>query len=130
MFAPTLNLVTRVGFKCENLQTLTPPWTLGDLSLVLRVVNEGLLHYTIWPVSTAPPNFYGARAKCYRNLKENCWFFCSILQEQFGAEGGGKYVTGGPLNSSLAPQSRALVTTRIQKIREGNEVSQVTVDLS
>ncbi|KAF8306153.1 hypothetical protein DL93DRAFT_2232698 [Clavulina sp. PMI_390] len=45
----------------ETSRSLQNRPTLRDLSRLLRIVNEELLRYRIWP--------------------ENCWFFCSLIQQ-------------------------------------------------
>ncbi|KAF8332821.1 WD40-repeat-containing domain protein [Cantharellus anzutake] len=77
--------------RLENVQTFEKAPFLGDFGNYLRVICEELLEYKIWP--------------------ENCWMFCSLLQEHLGISGDGDYTFGIPIARDTAP----LVRTRISE---------------
>ncbi|KAF8338038.1 uncharacterized protein EI90DRAFT_3041377 [Cantharellus anzutake] len=65
----------------ENTQEFKRPPFLADFGEYLRVISEELLEYKIWP--------------------ENCWMFCSLLQEHLGGSGDGYYTFGALLLPTL-----------------------------
>ncbi|KAF8344351.1 uncharacterized protein EI90DRAFT_2964283 [Cantharellus anzutake] len=75
----------------ENQQIFDKPPFLGDFSDYLRVICDELREYKVWP--------------------DNCWMFCSLLQEHLGISGDGHYAFGGPVVPNTAP----LVRTRISE---------------
>ncbi|KAF8308155.1 hypothetical protein DL93DRAFT_2221274 [Clavulina sp. PMI_390] len=81
----------------ENRQEFPVPPDLGELARLLRIINDEILKYRIWP--------------------ENCWFFCSLIQEHLGGLNDDLFVIGGPKYNDLAPQIRLRVFRRVLKGR-------------
>ncbi|KAF8344349.1 uncharacterized protein EI90DRAFT_3029355 [Cantharellus anzutake] len=77
----------------ENVQIFEKPPFLGDFGVFLRVISEELLEYKIWP--------------------ENCWMFCSLLQEHLGISGHGRYQVGGPVARNIASEVRTRVSEQV-----------------
>ncbi|KAF8305095.1 hypothetical protein DL93DRAFT_2102203 [Clavulina sp. PMI_390] len=81
----------------ENRQEFQHPPSLLELARLLRIVTEEILKYRIWP--------------------ENCWFFCSLIQEHLGGSEDNTFVFGGPKYNDIAPQIRLRVLRRVWKGR-------------
>ncbi|KAF8342234.1 WD40-repeat-containing domain protein [Cantharellus anzutake] len=77
----------------ENIQIFKRPPFLGDFGVYLRVISEELLEYKIWP--------------------ENCWTFCSLLQEHLGISGDGDYTFGILVARNIAPLVRQRISERV-----------------
>ncbi|KAF8338050.1 uncharacterized protein EI90DRAFT_3041422 [Cantharellus anzutake] len=76
----------------ENTQEFKRPPFLADFGEYLRVISEELLEYKIWP--------------------ENCWMFCSLLQEHLGGSGDGYYTFGRAVTPNTAPFIRGKISER------------------
>lgn len=50
---------------------------------------------------------------CYMG-QENCYFFCSLIQEHLGADGDGRFVEGTLPHPNLAIERRRLVTEQVR----------------
>ncbi|KAF8342236.1 uncharacterized protein EI90DRAFT_3208365 [Cantharellus anzutake] len=77
----------------ENIQIFKRPPFLGDFGVYLRVICEELLEYRVWP--------------------ENCWMFCSLLQEHLGISGDGDYTFGIPVARNIASLVRQRISERV-----------------
>ncbi|KAF8325231.1 WD40-repeat-containing domain protein [Cantharellus anzutake] len=77
----------------ENIQNFKKQPFLGDFGVYLRIVSEELLEYKVWP--------------------ENCWMFCSLLQEHLGTSGDGHYTFGGSIARNIAPLIRGRISERV-----------------
>ncbi|KAF8289138.1 hypothetical protein DL93DRAFT_1163578 [Clavulina sp. PMI_390] len=74
----------------ENEKVFLLPPTLIKLCCLLRILIKELVSYRVWP--------------------ENCWFFCSLLQQHLG----GAYRLGGPTRAPSAPQIRSRILCGIR----------------
>ncbi|KAF8308164.1 hypothetical protein DL93DRAFT_2171326 [Clavulina sp. PMI_390] len=77
------------GATRENRKFFTAPPNLKELCCLLRVVIDELTSYRIWP--------------------DNCWFFCSLVQQHLG----GVFVNGGPTYAPQAREIRAQIFHRV-----------------
>ncbi|KAF8316815.1 cysteine proteinase [Clavulina sp. PMI_390] len=80
----------------ENLQLFRVPPTLLQLERFLRVIDEEIPSYHVWP--------------------DNCWFFCSFLQQHIGILNQGYYEQGKAQHTELAPHIRERVNTRLRPL--------------
>ncbi|KAF8292330.1 hypothetical protein DL93DRAFT_2174102, partial [Clavulina sp. PMI_390] len=62
------------GATRENARILEHPPSLANLNRLLRIIREELQTYSIWP--------------------ENCWFFCSLVEQHLAAAESGWFVHG------------------------------------
>ncbi|KAF8332041.1 WD40-repeat-containing domain protein, partial [Cantharellus anzutake] len=74
----------------ENIQEFQRPPFLGDFGAYLRIICEELMEYKVWP--------------------ENCWMFCSLLQDYLEISGDGRYTFGGSVARSMAPLIRGKIS--------------------
>ncbi|KAF9519264.1 hypothetical protein BS47DRAFT_1388383 [Hydnum rufescens UP504] len=84
LHTPPMNTLSLVTFQRDN------P-SLGELAILLNIMEEESTIYTVYP--------------------ENCWFFCSVVQELFTST----YEHSGSVNSafkSLSPKVRATIANR------------------
>ncbi|KAF8308166.1 hypothetical protein DL93DRAFT_2087323 [Clavulina sp. PMI_390] len=73
----------------ENKKVFPNPSTLKELCRLLGIIIDELVSYRIWP--------------------DNCWFFCSLVQQHLG----GVFVDGGPNYAPSAPDIRARIFGRV-----------------
>lgn len=66
---------------------------LGEFKFFLDVIRDELKEYKLWP--------------------DNCWFFCSVLQEHLHDSGSGKYTEGSAIVAHVAPLIRNRITARV-----------------
>ncbi|KAF8308163.1 hypothetical protein DL93DRAFT_2159211 [Clavulina sp. PMI_390] len=83
----------------ENSQVFANPPNLGSFARVLRIINEEIALYRLWP--------------------ENCWFFCSLLQQHLGGAETGWFMNGSLKYAKLATEIRARIFTRLQEREQG-----------
>ncbi|KAF8338042.1 WD40-repeat-containing domain protein [Cantharellus anzutake] len=76
----------------ENMQEFKRQPFLADFGEYLRVISEELLEYKIWP--------------------ENCWMFCSLLQDHLEGSGDGYYTFGRAVAPDIAPSIRGRISER------------------
>ncbi|KAF8294455.1 hypothetical protein DL93DRAFT_831958 [Clavulina sp. PMI_390] len=62
------------GATRENVRVLEHPPSLANLNRLLRIISEELQTYSIWP--------------------ENCWLFCSLVEQHLAAAESGWFVHG------------------------------------
>ncbi|KAF8327761.1 uncharacterized protein EI90DRAFT_3126783 [Cantharellus anzutake] len=86
----------------ENIQEFKRPPSLAEFGDYLRIICEELLEYTIW--------------------QENCWMFCSLLQEHLGGSGSGHYTSGCPVAPNMASTVRDRISERVAAHVSSNAV--------
>ncbi|KAF8308161.1 hypothetical protein DL93DRAFT_2231837 [Clavulina sp. PMI_390] len=73
----------------ENEKVFAHPPNLRELCRLLEIIIEELATYRIWP--------------------ENCWLFCSLIQQHLG----GYFVRGGPSHAPLSTAIRTRIFPRV-----------------
>lgn len=96
------------GAKVENQQEFADPPSLGDLRRFLGVICEELREYNIWPVSQGT---FTMLSPLTRRIKENCWLFCSLLQQYLAGTCRETSTRGQIIARDLAPRLRRRVNT-------------------
>lgn len=126
--ADSAEIVEKARYKLDNEQIFpdSPP-TLGDLNHLLRVIQEELTEYTFWSVSTWPRGQDAGRVLTC-SLQENCWMFCSFLQERLGWGGAGKWVLGASQHEKFGAEVRRRIRARVRRIWHMPESPTVRLD--
>ncbi|KAF8309238.1 hypothetical protein DL93DRAFT_2231111 [Clavulina sp. PMI_390] len=92
----------------ENLQVFANPPDLKDLARLLRVINEEIVTYRLWP--------------------ENCWFFCSLVQQHLEGAETGWFMHGDLKYATLAVKIRARILNRLQEMGHSEVICPPTQD--
>jgi len=83
--------------RAENRQVFKTPPSLQDLRVLLAIICEEIVQYQIWP--------------------ENCWFFCSLIQQHLEGAQRGWFENGSLKHASLAQYVRLSVATRFWRAK-------------
>lgn len=90
---------------------MAPP-TLAAFTRLLRIITEELVRYRIWPVRLS-----FSRTQEFPThvtfAQENCWFFCSLIQQHLGGANTGWFQYGTLKHTGLANDIRERVNVRI-----------------
>jgi len=126
MIAASKDLVAGQA-RAENRQILGTPPTLNELRILLDIIREEIVQYRLWPVrifsyltdpfllpfldhqmmSQFPSRWY----------QENCWFFCSLIQQHLNGAQDGWFESGNLKYARIAQHIRLSVTARFWKAK-------------
>ncbi|KAF8315959.1 hypothetical protein DL93DRAFT_2166540 [Clavulina sp. PMI_390] len=97
MLSATKELLVKGSFR-ENTQMFENSPNLARFSRLLRVIAEEIVSYHIWP--------------------ENCWFFCSLIQQHLEGAETGWFVNGNLKYATLAREIRIRISSRVLEWEE------------
>ncbi|KAF8309921.1 hypothetical protein DL93DRAFT_2230639 [Clavulina sp. PMI_390] len=106
--SPTKSRLIEKSAKAENHLSFSAPNfpRLGELKLFLDVIREELLLYKAWP--------------------ENCWFFCSLVQQYLASSVFSTFDFGHLMHTTLAKQVRMKVYERISRTFHQPQLPSIT----
>lgn len=105
------------GAQLENHQVFETCPVLDNLRVLLRAIFIELPEYRLLPVSFSRLLRYTiGRLKSTR--QENCWFFCTLIQEHLVAHENATFITGNLVFQAAAPDARQRVGRRYLTLRE------------
>lgn len=102
-----------VGTKWENTQIYKMPPLLSDFrSFLLGIISE-LVKYKVASVGLHCVTSALCMDIHTAKFQDNCWMFCSALQQHLGVIARGEYTYGQPQHSNLSRPVRLRVTQRV-----------------
>ena len=102
----------------ENKQVFEQPPNLMEFARLLRIITEEIVQYRVWPVRFLRRSYRPSSTDLNAFFdQENCWFFCSLLQQHLEGLETGWFKDGELRHANLAKDIRSRVYGRVRANR-------------
>ena len=101
--------------RLENRQRFDTPPTLRELRILLQVLGDELVKYRLWPVRLG--HLHAQSTHLLEGSQENCWAFCSLIQQHLESAHGGRFELGELKHADIAQRIRIRVFQRLAATR-------------